>query len=282
MASIEILEKMDTAGKRHQRLAIANTILDHFPSGSDGYIITLGGLYTDKNGNLIKGSEIWWFLEVCNWNPARIISVDKDITVVERNQTNTDPKCKGIINRCGDFVDIVGEYTDTDNISVVNFDSCGDANTYGWQMAVMMDNMNARSEGEKTLFLTNWNIKGRSTGGSYDAYEIIKNGGFSQNEQEYSFHQIRRGFSSELEEYTDSSWKHYGAELNGKKDVDFLYIGGYNTPMQSVWFVREGKVTIKRKNENEKSIITKKNGKSSAELTAIAKKAWETRRANGN
>ncbi len=243
---VAVLEKMDTAGKRHQRLALANAIMEHFPKGSDGYIISLSGLHTDKKGKLIHGCELWWFLEFCHWNPARIITVDKDPDVVKRNNSNTDRRCKGIKNVCGDFKDVVRDYAEKENISVVNFDSCGDAKVHGWEVPCMMDVLNNYCEKGKILFFTNWNTKGRSTGGSYNAYEVLKQSGFI-SDKEYSFHQIQRGYCSFIEEYTDSTWKHFGAELNGKKDMDFEYIGGFNTPMQSVWFVRDEKYLTKTK-----------------------------------
>ena len=270
MSSISVLENMDTDGKRHQRLSISNAINNHFPNGSDGYIITLGGLYTDKNGKLKHGSEIYWFLEMNRWNPKRIISVDNDPITVNRNKSNMDPRCKGIVNICGNFKDVVFQYSQKVNISVVNFDSCGDAHTHGWEVSCMMDDLNSTYKGEKTLFLTNWNIKGRSTGGAYDAFDVLKKSSFHQGEREYSFHQVQRGFSAMIDEYTSSTWKHFGAEVNGKKDCDFKYVGGFNSPMQSVWFVREG--NIKTLPQTKKNPV----------MVAAGKKAWETRRANGN
>ena len=268
MDSIKTLENMDTDGKRHQRLAVANVINEHFPNGSDGFLASLSGLFTDENGKLIEGSEMWWFLTLNHWNPAHIIAVDKDPVVVKRNKTNKDPRCKGILNICGDFREVIAEHAKTKSFSVVNFDHCGDAHKHGWEVTSMMLHLNTFHDGEKTLFLTNWNIKGRATGGSYDAYNVLRN----QDLNGYSFHQVKNGICENDEYNTPSTWKHIGAQLNGKKDVDFKYIGGYNSPMQSVWFIREGKVFLP----------TRHHGKSPKELTAIAYKAWSTRRKNGN
>ena len=297
MASIRILEQMDQPEKRVHRPVQCEAIRLHFPRPEKeaGLLVTLGGLYTDKQGNLIKLSEMWYLLEVLGWNPKRIVSVDITKEVVDRNNTNRDPRCKGIRNvympltykrkdgedcpvqfgQIGGIERVISNLISMgEKVSVVLSDLMGTVRINAPDTIGMAYDL-SKQKG-KVLLLNNFTNLERRNGvtghgiGKHNASTELWEGD-TVGRHGLPFKKVAHGI-----------WKEFTLNLNdGSENKQFSYTGN-RTPMQTVFLVKTAgtkqppKAIVQKEERSEKVKCIKRTGN----YSAGAKKAWATRRAN--
>jgi hypothetical protein len=291
MASIKILEEMDQPEKRIHRAVQCEAIRSRMnPDKDKGLLLTLGGLFTDKKGKLIEFSEMWYMLVVLKWPAKRIISIDITAEVVNRNNTNKDPRCKGIRNiympltnkredgetcpvgwgEVGGIERVVKNLTAKgEKISVVLADLMGIVRTCAPTMIGLAQEL--RKQKGRVIMLGNFAALERldenmgSGQGRYNASEELWTGS-TKGSSGLTFKEACHG-----------AWKEYTLNLNDNKanvNKQFAYTGGH-APMMTVFLEKKANTLP------AKVIKVYKTGKRTGNYSAGAKKAWATRRANG-
>ena len=235
MAKLKVLHKMENVEKRIHRSAECEVIRASFPKGDNGFLVTLGGCYIDKKGKLIKGSEMDFFLNWLNWPANRIVSVDCDREVVERNNTGKlgvqnvwlplkavrTADCPIKVGEVGGIERMVVDMVNAgQKVSVVNADLMGTVRIMAPTVIGIMQALNKQKD--KALLSLNFSINDRNNGGKYDATDALWKGTATRNGQRF-FQAARK------------LWRELPLTINGAKHFGYT---GNSTPMQAAFYLK--------------------------------------------
>lgn len=295
MASISTLKKMDVNEKEIHRYLMAK-MAKKFYKGvfpQDGLLVTLGGLYTDKHGKLIEESEIWHWLQV-GFNPKNIVCVDDTESTVDYNNTNNDPRCKGIQNvfmplkgsgivkrgETGGIVKVVKDLRKANKrIAVIAPDLMKSVKIVGSTVTDLAYIMGGQKE--ECYMLPNFYAVNRGRGVSKDnADEDGRHGGaYSVSDEMWGCKSSPKGTMTELSfrrVANNFGWEQESLRLNG--DGGLRYIGSRNSTMETMMLYKvKGKANFVVL-EKPKKVKSKKEGQNPnmvlAGKRAYAKRLW--------
>jgi hypothetical protein len=279
MASLKVLHRMENIEKQIHRSAETAVINAVFPKDDGGYLVTLGGCYIDKAGKLIKHSEMWYFIHVLGWSPKRIVSVDLDKEVIERNNKgklgvrnvwmpikgHRMKDCPVKHGEIGGIEKVVRDMVkEGKRISVVNADLMGTVRIMAPTVIGIMQALNTQMQ--KALLTLNFSINDRANGGKYNVTDALLRGKESRNGQ--TFKQAARLL-----------WTEIPLTINGHKHFGYT---GNHTPMEAAFFLKgTGKKkmveVIERMKRAKKTTSFKDK---SPKMVEAGRKAYRTRLAN--
>ena len=295
--SVKDLIKMDAPEKRVHRAVQVEATRLHFPNPEKekGLLITLGGIYTDKQGKLVRGSEVWYLVEVLGWNPKNILNVYINREAKAVNDANKDPRCKGIRNvymplsykqeegnacpvgwgEMGGVERVVNNLVNKgEKVSVVLLDLMGIVRTCLPTLIGITTDL--RNQKGKFLILGNYNAlerrnKNGEAKGKYNASEEMWSSTVT-GRNGLTFKQCAHG-----------SVKEFTLNLNANDAADggkqFAYTGGH-APMQTVFLIGKGGKPLKVKAVKTEKVKTVKRTEKDPKWIAAGKKAYATRLAN--
>lgn len=269
MAQLKVLHKMENVEKRVHRSVECEVIRAAFPKGDNGYLVTLGGCYIDKLGKLIKGSEMDFFINWLGWDPKRIVSVDCDKEVVDRNNKGKlgvqnvwlplkAHRVAGCPIKVGEVGGIERQVADMVaagmKVSVVNADLMGTVRIMAPTVIGIMQALNKQKE--RALLSLNFSINDRNNGGKYDATAALWDGKETRNGQRF-FQAARK------------LWREMPLTINGQKHFGYT---GNHTPMQAAFYIKGiGKKEVTT--PQDFALLTEKRVDMAKKRMARAKKA---------
>lgn len=102
--------------KRDFRAHVINVGREEFSTGLPGYYMSLTGTFVNEYGKILKNSEIWFGLKLDLFDINKVVSVDHDKSVVDRNNLLIwgYKKKKKQVSILGDIKDIVQKFVRED------------------------------------------------------------------------------------------------------------------------------------------------------------------------
>jgi hypothetical protein len=290
MASIKVLEKMNTEAKNMHRAVMAGRISNVYPNRKypkDGLFVTLGGLYTDERGRLIQNSEIEYLVNFIKFPSKNIVCVDWDSEVVKRNNRNTDPTCKGIRNIHsprsytkgvpGGIVKVVMDLVMAgEKIAGISADFMSTVRCQGYAQIDMMAFLNLYQK-ETCLFMGNYTALDRWKG-KYKVSEML----WKAKAKDLEYGKDAYVAATFKKVAKQGKWEESIPTLNNVKG--FGYTGG-RMPMEAIFLVKKShRLAAKNSLVLFKDMMKKRkyrrNPNVKIDWVAAGKKAWATRQRN--
>jgi len=228
----------------------------------DGYVLILGGLFTDKRGNLIVGSEPYMWLQA-GVDPKRIVSIEGwNKGVHEQNCKNrAGIKCIWSDLKEGGLAKVVEDFVSKKKtVALVNADFMGTHTREHSSISRIMRAL-AHQKQNALLFVNLCALK--RCGADKGKFNVID----SLKEHDDFRLELR------TDEYNRAKWDFIFLTINGEASRTFEYVSDH-APMQSFFLAKTRNHDFKM--EREISVEVKKDPK----MVAAGHKAADTRRMN--